>query len=156
LLLPVDDTDDTDASDKNEARDDERGPDETTKRDDAARMDERDNRRLLRRERLFDVVLASDVLYDESSAVPLAETLCELLKTRPSQDGTETQKPRTTKKKNVTVIEADVFPGVASARGDPAQSLRRRVFRGGVRVAKAARPRRGDLRVPREDRLCHR
>jgi hypothetical protein len=51
LLLPVDDTDDTDASEKKEARDDARGPDETTKRDDKRRrMDERDNRRLLRRE----------------------------------------------------------------------------------------------------------
>ena len=86
LLLPVDDTDDTDASDKNEARDDARGPDETTNREDAAE-DGRTYRQSSSSStrNLFDVILASDVLYDESSAVPLAETLCELLKTRPSQ-----------------------------------------------------------------------
>jgi predicted nicotinamide N-methyase len=84
LLLPVDDTDDTDASDKNEARDDARGPDETTNLD-AAEDGRTRQSSSSSTPRLFDVILASDVLYDESSAVPLAETLCELLKTRPSQ-----------------------------------------------------------------------
>ena len=88
LLLPVDDKDDTDASEKKEARDDERGPDETTKRDDKAAKDGRTIRSSSSSTRNgFDVVLASDVLYDESSAVPLAETLCELLKTRPRWNG---------------------------------------------------------------------
>ena len=81
-----DDEDDTDASEKKEERDDERGPDETTKRDDKAAKDGRTIRSSSSSTRNgFDVVLASDVLYDESSAVPLAETLRELLKTRPSQ-----------------------------------------------------------------------
>jgi predicted nicotinamide N-methyase len=84
LLLPVDDTDDTDASDKNEARDDARGPDETTNLD-AAKDGRTRQSSSSSTPRLFDVILASDVLYDESSAVPLAETLCELLKTRRSQ-----------------------------------------------------------------------
>jgi len=87
LLLPVDDTDDTDASDKNEARDDARGPTETTNRDDKAAKGGRTYRRSSSSStrKGFDVILASDVLYDESSAVPLAETLCELLKTRRSR-----------------------------------------------------------------------
>ena len=84
LLLPVDDTDDTDASDKNEARDDARGPDETTNLD-AAEDGRTRQSSSSSTPRLFDVILASDVLYDESSAVPLAETLCELLKTRRSR-----------------------------------------------------------------------
>ena len=84
LLLPVDDEDDTDASEKKEARDDERGPDETTNLD-AAEDGRTRQSSSSSTPRLFDVILASDVLYDESSAVPLAETLCELLKTRPSQ-----------------------------------------------------------------------
>lgn len=85
LLLPVDDTDDTDASDKNEARDDARGPDDTTNLDAAkGGRTYRQSSSSSTRKR-FDVVLASDVLYDESSAVPLAETLCELLNTRRSR-----------------------------------------------------------------------
>lgn len=85
LLLPVDDKDDKDASEKKEERDDERGPDETTNLDAAkgGRTYRQSSSSSTRNG--FDVVLASDVLYDESSAVPLAETLRELLKTRRSR-----------------------------------------------------------------------
>ena len=79
-----DDKDDTDASEKKEERDDERGPDETTNLD-AAEDGRTRQSSSSSTPRLFDVILASDVLYDESSAVPLAETLCELLKTRRSR-----------------------------------------------------------------------
>lgn len=81
-----DENDETDASEKKEERGVERGPDETTKLD-AAKGGRTRTPSFASTRRGFDVVLASDVLYDESSAAPLAETLRDLLAPRPSRNG---------------------------------------------------------------------
>ena len=80
-----DENDETDASEKKEERGVERGTDETTKLD-AAKGGRTRTPSFASTRRGFDVVLASDVLYDESSAAPLAETLRDLLAPRPSRN----------------------------------------------------------------------
>ena len=92
LLLPYDAIEEEEHDDKHDDARKGRGTDDSEPS--AGRRRRRDGSSDETHERRYDVILASDVLYDEASAAPLAGTLRDLLAPRPSSSSSSTRKTR--------------------------------------------------------------